>query len=141
MGLIEIFNIESEGYHPFLIRDGWQVAQLNYMPQQELQNIFQLDVHLHTDEVFVLLEGEAVLIGADINRDIISFEACLLQKGITYNIPQGMWHNIAMKPGCKSIIVERSDTHLSDFEHFKLTKEQKSQMDKLVVSEFERGFN
>ena len=29
--MIEAYYCKEKGYHPFLIRDGWQVAQLNYV--------------------------------------------------------------------------------------------------------------
>ena len=48
--MIETYQIKENGYHPFLIREGWQVAQLNYMPEQHIDNITRLDVHHLTDE-------------------------------------------------------------------------------------------
>ncbi len=33
--MIEVYYHEKEGYnHPFFIREGWQVAQLNYQPMK-----------------------------------------------------------------------------------------------------------
>ena len=61
---LEKYEIKESGYHPFLIRDGWQVAQLNFDINQEVENIKKLDIHNHTDEVFILLKGTAVLITA-----------------------------------------------------------------------------
>ena len=31
-GLIETYHTKENGYHPFFIREHWQVAQLNYLP-------------------------------------------------------------------------------------------------------------
>lgn len=120
--MIESYKIKENGYHPFLIRDGWQVAQLNYMPEQEIDNIKRLDVHHLTDEVFILIKGNAVLIGATINAGEVTFKLILMKPNVTYNIPQGTWHNIAMTEGCETIIVEKSNTHISDFEHFELSE-------------------
>ncbi len=124
--IIEQYTVDSNGYHPFLIRDGWQVAQLNYMPEQEIDNIKKMDVHYLTDEVFILLKGEGVLIGADIKNGNVEFETELLKPNITYNIPANAWHNIAMKKGCEIIIVEKSNTHVSDFEFFQLNEAQQN---------------
>ena len=121
MKWIEKYQVEDSGYHPFLIREGWQVAQLNYTSEQEIGNIKKLDVHHLTDEVFILLKGRSVLIGAEIKDGQVEFEAELLKPFITYNIPAGTWHNIAMQEGSEIIIVEKSNTHLADFEYFQLS--------------------
>lgn len=130
--VIEAYKIEGNGYHPFLIREGWQVAQLNYMPEQDIDNIKKLDVHLLTDEVFILLKGEGVLIGAKIEGDNVVFETELLKPNITYNIPANAWHNIAMRKGCEIIIVEKSNTHISDFEFFQLNEAQQQELKRMV---------
>ncbi len=132
MKLIEQYQISDNGYHPFLIRDGWQVAQLNYMPEQKIGNIVKLDIHHLTDEVFILLNGKAVLIGAEINGNDVNFEVELMKPNITYNIPVGTWHNIAMSTDCEIIIIEKSDTHVADFEFFPLSEEKKNEMEILV---------
>ncbi|MEM9141670.1 MAG: hypothetical protein AAGA86_01700 [Bacteroidota bacterium] len=129
---IERYTVTEEGYHPFLIQDGWQVAQLNYMEAQDIQNIHRLDVHHHTDEVFVLLQGDAVLIGAVLHGDVPTFSVERMQPKITYNIPKDSWHNIAMRPGSEVLIVEKSNTHVSDFEFFPLTLEKRKELRDLV---------
>ena len=118
--MIETYRIKENGYHPFLIREGWQVAQLNYMAEQEIMNITKLDVHHLTDEVFDLLKGKAVLIAASIIDGYVDFEMELMKPNVTYNIPKGTWHNIAMTKGCETLIVEKSNTHKSDFEFYQL---------------------
>ena len=65
--LIEKYSYKGEGYDPFLIRNNWQVAKLNYMPGQGLTDIIKIDKHSETDEVFILLKGIAVLIAAERN--------------------------------------------------------------------------
>lgn len=136
MKLIEKYQISENGYHPFLIRDGWQVAQLNYTPEQEIGNIEKLDIHHLTDEVFILLKGNAVLIGAEINGNDVNFKVELMLPHITYNIPVDTWHNIAMSQDCEIIIVEKSNTHKGDFEFFQLSAEKKQEMEALVRDAF-----
>lgn len=136
MKLIEQYQISENGYHPFLIRDGWQVAQLNYTPEQEIGNIEKLDIHHLTDEVFILLKGNAVLIGAEINGNDVNFKVELMLPHITYNIPVDTWHNIAMSKDCEIIIVEKSNTHKGDFEFFQLSEEKKQEMEALVRGAF-----
>lgn len=128
MNTLERYEIKESGYHPFLIRDGWQVAQLNYDINQKVENTKRLDVHNHTDEVFILLKGTAVLITATINDNQPQFGLELMKPGITYNIPQKTWHNIAMEKGCSVIIVEKSNTHVNDFEFFQLKEEKQLEL-------------
>ena len=122
--MIERYYHSEEGYNPFLIRNGWQVAQLNYLPGHGLNDIDMVEAHNHTDEVFVLFEGTAVLISAEIKGDDVGFDMIKMEQGVTYNIPAGMWHNIAMDPKAKMIIVENDNTHLNDCVHHPLTEKQ-----------------
>ena len=137
MKLIEQYQISDNGYHPFLIRDGWQVAQLNYTSEQEIGNIKKLDIHHLTDEVFILLKGTSVLIGAEIKEDQVEFEVELLKPFVTYNIPAGTWHNIAMEKGSEIIIIEKSNTHLADFEYFQLRKNKQEELKRIVNCQYD----
>ncbi|KJF44965.1 hypothetical protein [Draconibacterium sediminis] len=128
MALLEKYEIKEKGYDPFLIREGWQVAQLNADENQRVENIVRIDIHYQTDEVFVLTKGNAVLITAAITDNEPRFELELMQPGITYNVPVKTWHNIAMQEGSEVIIVEKDNTHLGDFEFFDLSKEKQSQL-------------
>ena len=130
--MLEKHYIKEEGYHPFLIREGWQVAQLNYIKEQHIDNIYRIDAHHETDEVFVLLKGKAVLILASINEDNPIFEVELMKPFITYNIPKNAWHNIAMEKGSEVLIVEKSNTHLNDFSYFNLCQDKIQQLKKMV---------
>ena len=134
--MIETYKIKGDGYHPFLIREGWQVAQLNYQEEQHIDNIKRLDVHLKTDEVFVLTKGHSVLIAAKIEDGVPNFELQLMEQHKVYNIPQDVWHNIAMEKGSEVIIVEKSYTHISDFEFFPLSNEKQTELKEKVKSLF-----
>lgn len=133
MNLIETYRFDGSGYNPFLIREGWQVAQLNYMPEQDLLNITKMDRHLLTDEVFVLLKGTAILIAATENNNEFQFECIKMKAGITYNISVKLWHNIAMDKGSELIIFEKDKTHLGDFEYQQLSDAQKLDLKNLII--------
>lgn len=128
MNTIEKYKLTEKGYHPFLIREGWQIAKLNFVSTQQVENIIRLDIHNHTDEAFILVKGKAVLITATLEKDHPEFELELLKPEITYNIPQKTWHNIAMQEGCELIIVEKENTHVSDFEFLPLSEEKQSEL-------------
>ena len=130
--MIESFKIKENGYHPFLIRDGWQVAQLNFMEEQHINNINKIDVHQQTDEVFVLLKGKAVLILAELEDVEPIFEVLLMEPTVTYNVPKNRWHNIAMEEGSEVLIVENSNTHLNDVIYKDLNQSKINELRQLV---------
>lgn len=118
--LIETYYENENGYHPFFIRDHWQVAQLNYLPYLSFTTIDRIERHQHTDEIFVLMKGRAVLIAATVENNQACFECILMQPGVTYNIPANTWHTIAMDEAAEIIIVEKSNTHLRDVTYYPL---------------------
>ena len=128
MSLIETYSTTKEGYHPFLIREGWQVAQLNYIESQHINNIDKIEVHHKTDEVFVLLKGKAVLITVTRTDGVLRFSTEVMKPHITYNIPKNVWHNIAMAKGSQVLIVEQSNTHLNDVDYIKLNTGQQQEL-------------
>jgi hypothetical protein len=130
--LIETYFHEGAGYNPFFIKDNWQVAQLNFMPQQGLYAIKKMDMHLQTDEIFVLTKGTAVLIGAMLENETFRFELIKMKAGVTYNIPVKLWHNIAMDTDAAVIIVEKSNTHLGDFIYRELTIPEKENLNNAI---------
>ena len=137
--MFEKYIIKDEGYHPFLIREGWQVAQLNYSEEQHIDNIKKIDIHFETDEVFVLFSGEAVLITAEVENDTPLFSTDLMATGTIYNVPKNVWHNIAMKEGSEVLIIEKSNTHLGDYEFYHLNEEQATDLKKNVIQSFEKN--
>ncbi len=122
--LIESYYHEGPGYKPFLIREGWQVAQLNYLPRLDPPEIRRVERHMATDEVFILFQGKSILIVAQETANGMRFAAQLMKPGVTYNIPAGMWHSITMMPGDIVIIVEKSNTHLNDVTYHNLGAEE-----------------
>ena len=133
--LIETYSHKKEGYNPFLIRKGWQVAQLNYIPEQGLNSILKIEVHPNTDEALILLTGTAVLIAAARLAHNISYEMTNMEQGIVYNIPKGTWHNIAMKEDTQVIIIENDNTHQNDFGYYYLDEEQKTALYQQIANE------
>jgi mannose-6-phosphate isomerase-like protein (cupin superfamily) len=124
--LIETYFHAGPGYEPFLVRAGWQVAQLNFVPEQRAANIHRVERHARTDEVFVLCQGGAILVAAQEGAGGLRFESVRMKPGVTYNIPAGVWHNIAMLPGDLVIIVEKDNTHRTDFEYRSFTRREQA---------------
>lgn len=125
--MIEEYRHDKEGYNPFLIRPGWQVAKLNYVPEHGLDDIVDVEVHTETDEVFILLEGTGVLVEASIQGDNVAMSYIKMELGTVYNVPAGVWHNIAMSQDTEIIIVEKDNTHLHDVRHHILTDKERQE--------------
>jgi len=136
MKLIEILDYTGEFYKPVMITDRWQVAYLNSCPECELKSIKKLDIHYKTDEAFVLLEGRAFLIAAEINEGEITFDLIDMKQGVTYNIPKNMWHNIALWENTRVYIIENENTHLGDYEFYHFSDEQTFQLHEEVKALF-----
>lgn len=128
MKLIETYIHETEGYNPMLIGPKWQMAILNYAPNENVINIDSLDVHFLTDEAFVLLKGDAILIAATIEKSIITYDMVNMKPNVIYNIPKNMWHKIAMEPEASVLIIEDSNTHNGDYKFHYLSEVQIEQL-------------
>ncbi|GHT59861.1 hypothetical protein AGMMS50239_07490 [Bacteroidia bacterium] len=127
--LIEEYAYSEQGYKPCLITPRWQAAILNYAESQDFKSIDKIEKHTQTDEVFVLLEGFAVLIAAEQTDNALRFETIPLQKGIIYNVPADVWHNIAMDEAARIIIFEDANTHLNDVTYNPLNEEQQKKLE------------
>jgi len=130
--LIEKYSHNKEGYNPYLIGSKWQVAQLNFLPELAPDAIQKLDVHRKTDETFLLMAGQAVLIAGDIKEDHVAFEVINMKSKVLYNIPKDCWHNIAMSKDAEILITEDANTHLGDYEFFDLSDDQKKELKRLI---------
>lgn len=123
--LIEIYGPEGTGLQPVLIKDSWQIAQLNYSVSYDVNYFDNLEVNQNSDKSISLLNGNAVLITAS-DRSGAELEILLLKRGISYNIPQNMGHKILMTKGSKIFIVAQSNAHLNNtINYFLDTKELK----------------
>ena len=132
--LIEEYRHSKEGYNPFLIGLKWQVAQLNYMPELAPGAIKKIDIHHHTDETFLLMAGQAVLIAAEIQQNRISFDVINMKPKVLYNIPKGCWHNIALSLDAEVSITEDANTHLRDYEFHYLNEKEQKELYELIQS-------
>ena len=131
--IIETYYHDGDGYNPFFIRDHWQVAQLNYLPELGMQAIKKMEMHAATDEIFVLIKGTAILILGIKEENEFSFELTKMKIGVTYNIPIGAWHGIAMSPDAEVIIVEKSNTHLEDVTYHNLSLEEQGKLNEAIT--------
>lgn len=109
---MEIFKFNGEGYRSLIEYNGWRVAIINSSEKLLEENICKIERHLETDEVFILLMGEAILyIGKDMKKTI-------MEQGKFYNVKCNEWHCISMKKNSKVAVVENSNTGEKNSEYY-----------------------
>ena len=108
--MIEIYEHSGEGYLPLIDFQSWRVAILRY--NKRFCKLTGLERHLETDEVFVLLEGDATLVAGEPGNTT----EYKMERNKIYNIPKGVWHHIIVTPDAYVLIVENSDTSVENTE-------------------------
>lgn len=121
MSKIEQFRFDEIGYKKLMHYKSWRIAMLNYIDELEPENIHYMDAHLETDEIFVLLEGKAILF--ELNGEIVT--GVKLEKNTIYNVKVGLYHTHVLSKDCKLLIVEEESTNDSNTTRHHLTDKQK----------------
>ena len=110
--MLETYSYDGIGYHRGIEFESWTVAVLNW--EERFHNITRLERHNLTDEVFILVEGEATLIIGE-EQHLVPME-----KHKIYNVKAGVWHNVKVSRDCKIIVVENSNTSKSNSDYLEL---------------------
>ena len=116
MNGLDVLNYEGEGYFAPYSFEGWKVAFLHHAERFTRQGISYLERHKETDEVFVLLTGQATLLMGDEATEI------KMLPGQLYIVKKDTWHNIIVSEDAKVLIVENSDTgrHNTEYMSFSM---------------------
>ena len=124
--MLEEINIQGQGFQPLKDHGSWRIAQLSFDPKlNSLDSLASLGRHFETEEAFLLLQGEAVMVIAGIQDQPGRFEAVEFAAGKIYVVRQGQWHAAVLKPGGRLLIVENRDTGADNSENHSLSKEKK----------------
>ena len=91
---------KGDGFRVLKEYEGWKIGYLRY--NDRFSKFEEMERHLETDEVFVLLEGTATLYTEE--------ETCQMEKSVLYNIPKGVWHHIVVSKDATVLVVENSNT-------------------------------
>jgi mannose-6-phosphate isomerase-like protein (cupin superfamily) len=109
---LEIFEYTGVGYNPTMNYESWRVAIANFGEHFDPDRYDYLEAHQLTDEVFVLLSGEAKLV---IGKD---FSETPLEIGKIYNVKRGVFHALLMERDAKVLIVENQNTGRENTEYY-----------------------
>ena len=99
-GEIEAVTYQGEGFRVLKQFEGWKIGFLRY--SERFSKLTEMERHMETDEVFVLLDGSAML--------YTDKETCVMEKCVLYNIPKGVWHHIVVSEDATVLVVENSNT-------------------------------
>lgn len=107
---IDVVELPKEGYQPLVDFETWRVAILKYCEDVRLEHIKTMQRHLETDEVFVLLKGNCILITGGDKDKIEEIDVIQMEKHKIYNVKKGVWHNHVLDFEGEVLIVENQNT-------------------------------
>jgi len=99
---LDVVSYDGGNYIRAVEDGGWCVAFLNH--GDRFAAPVYMERHNGTDEVFVLLAGEATLLIGESGQKV------KMSVGKIYNVHKGTWHQIVTKPGARCLVVENADT-------------------------------
>jgi len=103
---MEKIPFEPQQWQVAMQYDQWQVAYLGY--SERFASLTGMERHMETDEVFVLLRGQAVL--------YVEQTQVPMEQGVVYNVKKGEWHHIVVTPDAAVLVVENRNTTLDNTE-------------------------
>ena len=117
---MEILSYTDNGWKVVTESGEWRIGYLNYCDAFSKEQLNCYERHHDTDEVFVLLKGEATLFIGDGDKEFGCVSAWKMELGKLYNIKKMAWHTQIMSPDCSILVIENRDTglHNSDVVQF-----------------------
>ena len=130
--LLDIKEYNGDGYKPLIDFESWRVAVLKYCDELLPENIYKLQRHEESDEVFVLLQGHCTLFIADGKEEVGTIHHQPMESLKLYNIKKTTWHSHTLSKDAVVLIVENVNTCLTNSPEIFLNQDQKKIIIKLV---------
>ena len=125
--LLEIREYTGPGYQSVIDFGVWRVAILNYLDEIHPKRIDFMERLDETDEVFILLQGQAVLfLGEGDANHIDAIHSQVMDPGKIYNVKQSVWHTVVLSREGSVLIVENRNTSDDNSQYVSLDREQRS---------------
>ena len=106
---LEILEYTGCDYRPLVAYESWRVAMLNF--GERFRKVTKLERHMLTDEVFVLLHGEATLY---IGKEQTPYR---MEKNKVFNVKHAVWHAITTSEDAHVLVVENDNTSKDNSEY------------------------
>jgi len=126
--MLEIREYHGEGYKPLIDYGEWRVAILRYLDGLQPDRIDQMERHTETDEVFVLLCGQGILILGGTGAQVEGVYPQVMEHGTLYNVKRNAWHTVLLSRDASILLVENNDTSEQNSEYTPLSTSQRNQI-------------
>ena len=123
--LLEIREHNGRGFKPLITFGEWRVAILRFLDDLRPERIDSMERHTETDEVFVLLSGQAVLIIGGNGAQVEGIYPQLMEPGKIYDVKCKTWHTILLSQDASVLLVENKDTGELNSEYSCLSAEHR----------------
>jgi len=123
--LLEIRDYQGNGYQPLVDYGDWRVAILRFLDELQPERVDSMERHTETDEVFVLLFGQGVLIMGGCEAQVKHIYPQVMEHGKIYNVKRNAWHTILLSRDASVLLVENRDTGEHNSETARLSPENR----------------
>ena len=114
---VSVAGFEGEGLKRVVESSEWFVGIKNWKPANDAAQFDNMERHLQTDEVFVLLEGGCTLLVDHSTDNSCSDIQCIpMKKNTVYCIHPSVWHNTITTKDAKLILMENRNTSMDNSE-------------------------
>ena len=110
----------GNGFDTLHTFEGWKVAFITHAEQYGELKIVKR--HTQTDEVFVLVNGEAILYTADGDEPL---QTTVLEKEKLYVVQKNTWHHLQVSEDALLVVAENSDTSKENTESKEIKEQTK----------------
>ena len=97
---------EKAGFCLVCKNNDYKCAFITCSPQYAYGKVTELKRHRESDEVFTLISGKATLLTGEPESG--EYDTRELQKGVSYCVPAGTWHYLAVSEDALVFVVENS---------------------------------
>ena len=118
---LDVLDTTARGYLPLVDFGAWRVAVLGFDDDLRPDRIDTMERHTETDEVFVLVAGQAVLILGGCQLQPGAVRPVVMQERRVYNVRRGTWHGVLLSTDASVLLVENRDTTSRNTELASLT--------------------
>ncbi|MHC5055990.1 MAG: hypothetical protein ACYTKD_14880 [Planctomycetota bacterium] len=129
--LLHVSSLDGPGYVPVVDFGAWRVALMNRGDECAPGGVARMERHNETDEVFVLLEGRAILFIGEAAEDgtgVGRIHPCAMERSKLYNVRRTAWHACALSADAKVLIVENRDTTRANSDYVDLEDGQRAEI-------------
>jgi ureidoglycolate hydrolase len=121
---VEVHEHLANDFKPLVRFGSWRVAILNFTETVSREGFHQMERHMETDEVFVLLSGTAFLLVGGKGASVGEIRTMKLESRKLYNVRRNVWHHVVMSEDCSILIVENEDTAVENSEYSEMEPDQ-----------------